>query len=145
MGSVEDRPWGPAALDCVLASEVACRAAERCGVLAAPPLCYGLWDETHSWGLYAEPGVLRALLESIAGWASRLGSRLVVLNAHVGNRVLEGLTRVEWIDVWRLLEGEGVAGWEEQVRLEKMIARGEAGELLDRVAGRVCEMLQATV
>ena len=92
-----------------------------------------------------EPAALRALIESISVWLSRIGSRLVILNAHVGNRMLEGLTAAEWIDVWRLLAEEGVSGWKEQVEFEKMLARGEAGELLDRVARRVCRLLEATV
>ncbi len=148
LGSLEDRPWGPAALDCILALLAACGAARSCGVRVAPPLCYTLHDHLHEWSASLQPRTLLEALHSIAESFSRLRARMVLLNAHEGNRWLLEASGFPAIHLWDLVARLGYRGWGEQVRFEKMVARllredatGELEVLGARLGGLLCEAL----
>ncbi len=148
LGSVEDRPWGPAPLDCLLALLAACGAMRSCGARVAPPLCYTLHDPLHEWSASLQARTLIETLASITESFSRLGARVVLLNAHEGNRWLLEAFDLPVIHLWDLVARLGYRGWGEQVRFEKMVSqllrRGSADELEElgaRLGGLLCEEL----
>ncbi len=111
-GATEQHAYLSLLTDILAPAKIALAAAEREGVLVAPPLNFGVS------GIFAEfPGTItlsretfeNVLYEMVESLMHQGFSRFFILNGHGGNRLPsrvselqdEGLIHVEWYDWWR--------------------------------------------
>ena len=136
VGSFEDHFDEPMVLDTLLALEVACRAAERCGWLVAWPIGYSFSPE-HKHSISLDEDLDALLVSWIAESFLRLGAeRVVIVDGHYGHKLaLERVAEMKgigYVNVWDLLASMGYREFNSQLRFEKMLARYLEDE--DRVA-----------
>ncbi len=145
LGSFEDRGWMPVVLDTLLALEVSCTASRLCGVLVAWPLGYG-FSPGHGWSVSLDEDSVAGLAAEVAAALLRRGaSRVVVVDGHYGHmepvrRAVEAAGAL-YLNVWRVLEELGVRRFREQLGFERLLSLGLGGELVRRVAWRLCSMV----
>ena len=126
VGSFEDHFEEPMVLDTLLAFEVSCRLARRCGWLVAWPLGYAFSPE-HRYSVSLDEDLDASLVAWIAGSLLRLGaSRVIVVDGHYGHRVaLEHVAKTRgfgYINVWDTLISMGYSSFDKQVGFEKAFA-----------------------
>lgn len=155
VGSFEDRPTGPAALDTFLALMVACEVGRRCGATVTPPLSFGHSPSHKAWaGLSRE--VLGAAMAEIVFTARRFmrAGKVVIVDGHYGNKpVLEQVAKamgVQYINVWDVVADSGYGSGEAMMRFERLVAeyvgggeRPEVEEVIERVVRSVCSLIRS--
>ena len=127
VGSFEDHFEEPMVLDTLLAFEVSCRIARRCGWRVAWPLGYSFSPE-HRYSVSLDEDLDASIVSWIAGSFLRLGaSRVVVVDGHYGHRValerVAGTRGFGYINVWDALIGMGYSSFNKQLHFEKIFAR----------------------
>ena len=152
LGSLEDRPTGPAQLDTLLALAASCRLAARCDALLAWPLGYGYSPMHRRWSGPRQPRLLEELLVDILQGLRGMGARrLLVVDGHLGHMEhaarAAGAAGAAYISLWRLLEAwGGLREWSEQLGYEKLLSttlpRGvlppPLPRILERAASSIC-------
>ena len=148
VGSIEDRPTGPMALDTLLALATACLAAGQQGWLIAWPLGYGYSPAHRYWAGPRSIALLERLIGDIVSSLLSLEPRcLLVLDAHLGHehtvrKAAEGSGAV-YANLWRLLERLGLRGWSRQLGFEaeawRMLREGRVHPLLVKAAERLAD------
>jgi len=155
VGSYEDRPTGPAALDTFLALIVACEAGKRCGASVTPPLSFGHSPYHRAWaGMSRE--VLAAAFAEIVFTAKKLlrAERVVVVDGHYGNKpVLERVAAAmgaAYLNMWDIISASGYRSSESMMRFEELLTehiisggRPEVEEVVERAVGSVCSAIRS--
>ncbi|MET1128835.1 MAG: creatininase family protein [Thermoproteota archaeon] len=152
VGSFEDHAGLPVILDTLLALYASCSASTLCGGLVAWPIGYG-YSPMHSWSVSLKPALLRELVSAVASGLLAAGAlRVVVVDGHYGHRsaVADAARSAGalYVNVWSLLEEEGLTSFEEMLEFEREFSAvlggrdsGRAAEVLDAVARRLCSLL----
>jgi len=129
VGSLEDRPLGPAQLDTLLATMVSVEASlNNPGCLVALPVAYG-YSPAHRKKVEVQPIILLRFVEDVIRGFYRLGaSNVIVVDGHYGHRNLVGsaafIARANYINLWSIVTKVTQSyTFEEQLELEKRIVR----------------------
>ncbi len=155
VGSLEDRPRGPVALDTLLALLVSCLAAEELDALVAWPLGYGYSPLHKRWAGPRSPEALgRLVAEIVEGLQGMGASAVVVVDGHYGHRgavrAAAAAAGAGYVNAWEaLIEETRARSLGEQLRLEEelweTLASGRLHPLLrsaaERVAGEAGRLL----
>jgi hypothetical protein len=150
LGSFEDHEDLPVVLDTLLATETACRVAEKCAALVAWPLGYG-FSPVHWYSVsLGEDEVARLVLGVANGLYSMGASRVIVVDGHYGHR--EAVMRataprgIGYVNVWDILSELGIDSFKKQIGFERELAKcfvenkcDSAMTILDSVAKKIVE------
>jgi creatinine amidohydrolase/Fe(II)-dependent formamide hydrolase-like protein len=150
LGSFEDHEDLPVILDTLLATETACRVAEKCAALVAWPLGYGFSPVHRCSVSLGEDEVARLVLDVASGLYSMGASRVIVVDGHYGHR--EAVMRataprgIGYVNVWDILSWFGLDSFEKQIGFERELAKcfvenkcSTTTTVLDSIAKKITE------
>ncbi|BEP16879.1 hypothetical protein PYJP_02310 [Pyrofollis japonicus] len=150
LGSFEDHEDLPMVLDTLLATETACRAAEKCAALVAWPLGYG-FSPMHKYSVSLDEDEVARLVLGITSSLYSIGaSRVIVIDGHYGHR--EAVMRataprgISYVNVWDVLSKLGLNSFDKQIGFERELAKcfnenkcNNTSLILDSVAKKIAE------
>lgn len=152
IGSFEDRPVGPAALDTLMAAAAACEASRVCGVAVTPPMSFGYSPMHKRWAGLSREALTLFVAEVVTSLIKRVGaSKVIIVDGHYGHKdvvkkVADALG-APYVNVWDVVTVKGFKGFREYLRFEGLAAReivsedpGVLAEVIGEVAKLICSL-----
>ena len=152
IGSLEDRPEGPAALDTLMAAATACEASRLCGVAVTPPMSFGYSPMHRRWAGLSRETLALVVTEVIASLMKRMGaSAVIVVDGHYGHKGVVGKAAeaigAGYVNVWDIITSKGFTSFEDYLRFEEIAAReiasddpGILSEIIKEAAEIICSL-----
>ncbi len=152
IGSFEDRPEGPAALDTLMAVAAACEASTLCGLVVTPPMSFGYSPMHKRWAGLSRESLTLVVAEVVTSLKKRMGApRVVIVDGHYGHKdVVRGVAEAlgaKYVNVWDVITSKGFAGFEDSLRFEEIAAKEIASndptiltEVIRETATLICSL-----
>lgn len=156
IGSLEDRPEGPAALDTLMAVAAACEASKLCGVAVTPPMSFGYSPKHRRWAGLRRGTLAIVITEVVTRLKeSMMVPRVVIVDGHYGHKeVVSGAAMAAgayYVNLWDVIVSEGITTPDEYEEFERTVAAEIAEEdarvlkrAIDAVARIICSLAHSS-
>lgn len=138
VGSLEDRPIGPAALDTLMAVAAACLASNLCGLAVTPPLSFGYSPVHKRWAGLSRESLALVMTEILTSLLKRMGaSMIVVIDGHYGHKEVAwnvaNALGIGYVNIWDIAVMKGFVSFEDFMRFEELVTESLGGKDHDEV------------